>query len=157
MKQASVFIITVLMSVSAMAGNWFPPDYKEFPFKEGDLLTSEKPEGKYSINKVLRIDNVCLDVGQSISIQGQVFMAPEKDCLLIISMSYGEHEFKSLEEINQAVKKGIWKVKIGHIPNRAPGAAEGQILIGHSPVKQEELAGYNQWKELFSQGKAGVF
>ena len=145
------------MSIGTMAGNFFPPDYKEFPFKEGDLLASQKPDGKYSINKVLRVDKICLDIGEGISIQGQVFTAPEKDCLLIVSMSYGEDEFNSLEELKLAAEKGVWTVKMGHIPNRAPGAAQGQMLIGNSPVKEEELTGYNQWKALFSKGEAGVF
>ncbi len=140
-----------------MAGNFFPQDFKEFPFKEGDLLASQKADGKYAINKVLRVDNICLEAGDSISIQGQVFIAPEKDCLLIVSMSYGEDEFSTLEALKSAAQKEKWNVKMSHIPNRAPGAAHGQVYIGHSPVKQEELVGYYEWKSLFNEGKAGVF
>lgn len=140
-----------------MAGNWFPEDFKNFPFKEGDVLASQGENGKYGLNKVLRIDKVVLQTGESISIQGQIFTAPEEDFLLIVSMSYGEDEFSTLEEAKVAAKNGVWITKMGHAPNRAPGAAVGQILVGNQPVKSEELVGYNQWKELFDAGKAGVF
>ncbi|MDZ7924916.1 MAG: hypothetical protein U5M23_12890 [Marinagarivorans sp.] len=140
-----------------MAGDFFPQDFKEFLFREGDLLVSRSDDGKFSINKVLRIDKIVLETGDSISIQGQLFTAPEKDFLLIVSMSYGESEFDSLDAAKKAAESGEWSVKIGHIPNRAPGASSGQMLIGHQPVKKEELTGYNQWRELFDQKKAGVF
>ncbi|MBA6231420.1 hypothetical protein H4J55_05745 [Colwellia sp. MB3u-22] len=143
--------------MKTMAGNFFPTDYKEFPFKEGDLLASQKPDKKYSINKVLRVDEICLGAGESISIQGKEFTAPEKDCLLIVSMSYGENEFNDLAELKIAAESGTWTIKVDHIPNRAPGAALGQKLIGSSPVTEEELGGYKRWKSLFNQGKAGVF
>jgi hypothetical protein len=45
----------------------------------------------------------------------------------------------------------------GHIPNRAPGVAEGQILVGYSPVLDSELNGYKLWKTTFDKGHAGVF
>jgi hypothetical protein len=93
-----IFLVTLLMSAIAMAGNFFPQDFKEFPFREGDLLTSQRKDGKFSINKVLRIDKIVPEAGDSISIQGQVFTAPEKDFLLIVSMSYGESEFSSIDE-----------------------------------------------------------
>ena len=140
-----------------MAGNFFPTNYKEFPFKEGDLLASQKANKKYSINKVLRVDEICLDAEESISIQGKEFTAPEKDCLLIVSMSYGENEFNDLDELKIAAERGTWTIKVDHIPNRAPGAALGQKLIGFSPVTEEELVSYNLWKSLFNRGKAGIF
>ena len=140
-----------------MAGNWFPEDYKTFPFQEGDVLASQKEDGKYGLNKVLRIDKVILKEGDSINIQGQIFTAPEDDFLLIISMSYGEADFATLDDAIQAAKAGEWNIKMGHAPNRSPGAAAGQVLVGHQPVTDSELAGYNQWKELFETGKAGVF
>lgn len=140
-----------------MAGNWFLEDFKSFPFKEGDVLASQSVNGSYGLNKVLRIDKIVLRTGESINIQGQLFAAPEEDFLLIISMSYGEDEFSTLEEAKVAAKNGVWKIKMGHAPNRAPGAAVGQILVGNQPVKNEELVGYNQWKKLFEAGKAGVF
>jgi hypothetical protein len=152
-----IFLFILLMSTIAMAGNYFPQDYKEFSFREGDLLASQREDGKIAINKVLRVDKVVLNSGDSISIQGQVFTAPEKDFLLIVSMSYGESEFSTIEQAKVAAEKGIWSVKMGHIPNRAPGASHGQVLISHQPVKQEELAGYKQWRELFDQKQAGVF
>lgn len=140
-----------------MAGEYFPEDYKTFPFKEGDLLASKREDGKYAINKVLRIDKIILKPGDSINIQGGMFQAPEEDFLLIVSMSYGENEFDSLDEARKAAQNGAWKVKMGHIPNRSPGAAYGQILVGNKAVKEEELDGYNLWKEAFIKGEAGVF
>ncbi|SMF03929.1 hypothetical protein SAMN02745866_00313 [Alteromonadaceae bacterium Bs31] len=140
-----------------MAGNWFPEDYKTFPFQEGDVLASQKEDEKYGLNKVLRIDKVMLKEGDSINIQGQIFTAPEDDFLLIISMSYGEADFATLDDAILAAKAGEWNVKMGHAPNRSPGAAAGQVLVGHQPVSDSELTGYNQWKELFETGKAGVF
>lgn len=140
-----------------MAGDFFPQDYKEFPFKEGDLLASPRDDGKYAVNKILRIDKVVLKAGDSISIQGQRFTAPVEDFLLIISAAYGHAEFDSLDEAKQAAEKGNWNISVGHAPNRPPGAAAGQILIGHMPVSEEELVGYQQWKEAFDKGEAGVF
>jgi hypothetical protein len=152
-----LLLLILFMSVSTMAGNWFPDDFKNFPFKEGDVLASKGENGKYGLNKVLRIDKVVLQTGESINIQGQLFTAPEEDFLLIISMSYGENEFSTLEEAKTAAKNGVWKTNMGHVPNRAPGAAVGQILVGNQSVKSGELVGYNQWKKLFDEGKAGVF
>ncbi|CAA0110286.1 Uncharacterised protein [BD1-7 clade bacterium] len=140
-----------------MAGNFFPENYKTFPYSEGDLLASHRSDGRYSINKVLRIDKVVLKAGETILIQNQAFEAPEEDYLLIISMSYGDDEFDSLEAAKLAADKGVWTIKMGHVPNRAPGAANGQTLIGHHPVKEGELEGYNQWKNAFIKGEAGVF
>jgi hypothetical protein len=157
MNRVSLFLLTIFLSANIMAGDFFPQDYKEFPFKEGDLLASQRDDGKYAVNKVLRIDKVVLKAGDSISFQGQSFTAPVEDFLLIISTAYGEAEFKSLEEAKQAAEKGSWNIRMGHAPNRPPGAAAGQILIGHAPVSEEELVGYNQWKEAFDKGEAGVF
>lgn len=61
------------------AGNFFPPEYKDFPFKEGDLFVSRCGDGKFAVNKILKVDRVELKEGKSISIQNQVFTAPEDD------------------------------------------------------------------------------
>jgi hypothetical protein len=140
----------------AHAGNFFPPEYKTFPFQEGDLLASEG-DGKYSISKVLKIDKVELRTGDPIYIQGQIFHAAEDDFLLIVSCSYGEPEFSSLDEARAAARSKNWSVKVGHAPNRPPGALEGQVLVGHEAVSDEDLEGYRVWKAAFDKGKAGVF
>src|ERR1700688_3742600 len=75
-------------SSSAMCGNFFPPEYKSFPFAEGDLLSHRSREGKYSISKVLKIDRITLKKGDTINIQRQAFVAPEDDFLLIISCAF---------------------------------------------------------------------
>ena len=50
-----------------------------------------------------------------------------------------------------------WHIAIGHTPNRAQGAAQGQVLVGHMPVKEQDLDGYRKWKAAFDKGEAGVF
>ena len=140
-----------------MAASFFPENYKQFPFKEGDLLASKDRDGMYSITKILQIDKVILEPGDTIIIQSQRFTAPVKDFLLIISASYGESEFSSLEQAKQAASTGKWTVRFTRIPNRPPGAAEGLQLIGHAAVTEEELEGYYLWKAAFKKGEAGVF
>ncbi|WP_235334073.1 hypothetical protein [Aquabacterium sp. NJ1] len=160
MKHALKLLLPVLLALQSMAanaGNFFPPDYKQFPFKEGDLLASKRSDGKYAVNKILKIDKVVLKAGESINIQGKKFVVPEEDYLLIVSAAYGESEFDTLEQARHAAASGHWKVQIGHAPNRAPGAAAGQTYIGSAPVAEWELAGYRQWKSAFTKGEAGVF
>ena len=140
-----------------MCGNFFSPEYKSFPFAEGDLLSHRSREGKYSVSKVLKIDRITLKKGDTINIQGQAFVAPEDDFLLIISCAFGEPAFNSLEEAKAAAQAGTWKVFVGHVPNRAPGAAEGHSLIGHQAVTESELVGYREWNAAFSKGEASVF
>lgn len=139
------------------AGNFFPPEYKRFPFREGDLLVSARGDGGFAVNKILKIDRVELKEGESISIQGQVFTATEDDYLLVVSAAYGADEFRSAEEARAAAQDSTWTVKIGHVPNRTPGAAAGQVLAGNAPVTEAELTGYKQWREAFDRGEAGVF
>jgi hypothetical protein len=157
MNQIFKLSFFLLLSIQVMAGDFFPQNYKEFPFQEGDLLTSEDSEGKYSVNKILKIDKVTLKQGDSINIQGQMFTAPVEDFLLIISTSYGESEFSSIDEAKRAAASGNWTVEMGHVPNRPPGAAAGQVYIGSAPVTEAELKGYIQWKEAFTKGEAGIF
>ena len=147
----------LLLSMSAHAGHFFPPEYKAFPFKEGDLLVSKRQDGTFSVNKILKVDRFDFKKGATINIQGQKFVATEDDFLLIVSAAYGESEFKSFEAASAAAKAGKWHVKLGHAPNRTPGAAEGQTLVGHSPVRDAELDGYKQWRQAFERGEAGVF
>jgi hypothetical protein len=150
-------LLVLLAAMNANAGDFFPPEYKQFPFKEGDLLASKRSDGKFAVNKILKVDRFEFRRGQSINIQGKLFPATEDDFLLVVSAAYGEAEFGSLDEARAAARTGRWKIKIGHAPNRPPGAAEGQILIGHAPVSEAELAGYRQWRAAFERGEAGVF
>lgn len=140
------------------AGNFFPSEYKQFSFKEGDLLVSKHSDGRFSVCKILKVDRFDLKKGSSINIHGQVFVATEDDYMLVVSASYGEaSEFRSFEEAAAAAKLGEWKVKVGHVPNRSPGAAEGQTYVGHAPVLETELTGYRLWRQAFERGEAGVF
>lgn len=149
--------LLVLISMTTQAGNFFPPDYKVFSFKEGDLLVSRSGDGKFAVNKILKVDRISLKKGASINIQGRPFVATEDDYLLVVSASYGDDEFKTFDEASAAAKTGKWAVKMAHAPNRAPGAATGQTLVGHAPVTAEELTGYKIWRQAFDKGDAGVF
>jgi hypothetical protein len=152
-----LYLFVLLFPLSVMAGNFVPLEYKTFPFKEGDLLVSKGSSGKFSVNKILKIDRFDIKKGSAINIQGQRFVATEDDCLLIVSAAYGAAEFHSFEEASAAAKAGKWKVKLGHVPNRAPGAAEGQTRVDSSPVTESELVGYHQWRQAFERSEAGVF
>jgi len=143
--------------MATFAGNFFPPEYKTFPFKEGDLLASRRSGGKYSINKVLKVDKIFLKKGAAINIQGQSFIATEDDYLLVISCSYGASEFNSIDDARAAAASGKWTVHLAHAPNRSPGAAVDKVHIGHAPVQAQELNGYTVWRKNFDQGKAGIF
>ena len=74
-----------------------------------------------------------------------------------MSAAYGEGQFLSFEEARAAANTGNWTVKVGHVPNRAPGAAQGQTRVGHTPVTDAELDGYRLWRQAFEKGEAGVF
>jgi hypothetical protein len=136
---------------------FFPDEYKHFPFKEGDLLVSQSGSGNFSVNKVLKIDRILLKADETISIQGQRFVLPIDDFLLVVSTSFGADEFDSFEDAAAAAASGQWTVEIGHIPNRPPGAAEGQVRVGWAPVEESELEGYRIWKEAFDNHRAGIF
>lgn len=105
------------------AGTFFPPEYKQFPFKEGDLLVNRRCDGKFAVTKILKVDRWALEKGQSISIQGKTLVASEDDYLLIVSAGYGASEFDSLDEARSAAHEGRWTVKVRHTPNRTPGAS----------------------------------
>lgn len=143
--------------MAADAGNFFPPEYKHFPFKEGDLLVSGRNDGRFAVNKVLKVDRFDFRKGSSISIQGQVFTATEDDYLLVVSAAYGDYQFPSMDEARAVAKAGSWKAKVGHIPNRTTGAAAGQVLVGNAPVTDAELEGYKTWRAEFEKGNAGIF
>ena len=140
-----------------MTGDYFPPEYKQFPFNAGDLLASRRSDGKFAVNKILKIDKIVIKKGETINIQGRIFTAPVQDYLLIVSTSYGESAFDSLEQARLAALSGTWRVRICHVPNRAPGAAVGQTKVASAPVRESELDDYRTWKRAFDKGEAGVF
>jgi hypothetical protein len=154
----SLILLTCLLwSISSHAGDFFPSEYKTFPFKEGDLLVSKRSDGKHAVNKILKVDRIDVRKGESINIQGKRFVATEDDFMLIVSAAYGKSEFDSLEEARAAAQAGKWTIQMGHVPNRTPGAASGQSRVGHAPVLEKELEGYKEWKRKFDGGTAGVF
>lgn len=156
MRTLAVIFLMVL-SMSVIAGDFFPPEYKQFPFREGDLLVSRGGNGKFSVNKILKVDRMHIRKGEPINIQGQRFVATDDDYLLVVSAAYGADEFSSFEQARAAAMSGKWTVKLGHVPNRSPGAATGQTLVGHAPVLESELEGYEIWRRAFERGEAGVF
>jgi hypothetical protein len=137
--------------------DYFPPEYKQFPFSAGDLLANRHSNGQFAVNKVLKVDKIVVEKGGTINIQGTTFTAPVTDFLLIVSASYGEADFDSLDDARLAALSGKWRIRIGHVPNRAPGAAAGQIKIGSAAVAEAELDGYRAWRRAFDEGEAGVF
>lgn len=147
----------LLVSMSVRAGNFFPPEYKTFPFQEGDLLVSKRADGKFAVNKILKVERFDVKRGGSIGIQGKEFVATEDDFLLIVSAAYGDSEFNSFDDARAAALAGKWKVKVSHVPNRTPGAAKGQTRVGNTPVSNVELEGYTRWRQAFDRGEAGVF
>lgn len=146
-----------IVPMTSIAGSFFPSNYKQFAFKEGDLLVSKRSDEKFGINKILKVDRFEIKAGSSISIQGRIFTATEDDYLLVVSTAFGESEFNSFEEARVAAQAGKWRVEIAHVPNRTPGAAVGQTYVGHQAVSDEELVGYAQWRRAFEKGSAGIF
>jgi hypothetical protein len=145
------------LSMPAVAGNFFPAEYKSFPFQEGDLVSGQNHDGKFDVVKILKVDRIEIRKGATISIQGKLFVATEDDYLLVVNYAYGKAEFNSLDEAASAANTGRWRVAIGNIPSRAPAAAAGRTLVGHKPVQDKELLGYRAWREYFDAGKAGIF
>ncbi len=156
-QRATLIALLASCAMSANAGEFFPPEYKTFPFVAGDLLVSKSSKGKFSVNKVLKVDRVEIQQGKTINIQGQKFVATETDSLLIVSESFGADEFDTFDAAKSAALAGRWTVKLGHAPNRAPGAAAGQTRVGHAAVTDSELSGYQVWRDAFDKGQAGVF
>ena len=137
-------------------GNFFPPEYKFLRFKEGDVVAFET-KGKYAIERILKIDRVTVQSGQTINIQGQPFTATEDDYLLVVSASFSNPDFNTVEEARLATQNKSWRVQIGHVPRRTTGVGDGAVYLGNYPVTEDELSGYNLWKEAFDKGQAGIF
>ena len=84
------FLFFLFTSMTIQAGEFFPPEYKKFPFKEGDMLVSKRSDGKFAVNKILKVDRFDFKKGASISIQSKKFTATDDDYLLVVSAAYGE-------------------------------------------------------------------
>lgn len=151
------YLFFLFFSMTTQAGEFFPTEYKQFQFQEGDMLVSKRSDGKFAVNKILKVDRFDLKKGTSISIQSKKFTATDDDYLLVVSAAYGESEFQSFEEARAAADAGTWTVKIGHAPNRTVGASQGQTRVGHQQVRDSELVGYRQWRQAFDNGEAGIF
>jgi hypothetical protein len=152
----------IVLAMTATAGNFFPPEYKQFPYKQGDLLVSAGESaygnaGKFHVSKILKVDRIDLKRGDVIDILGQKFVATEDDFLLIVSVACGAFEFDSFESARAAASSGSWHIELGHAPMRAPGAAKGHTLVGHAPVQEVELDGYRIWRAAFDRGEASFF
>jgi len=146
-----------VQAMSAIAGNFFPPEYKQFPFKAGDLLVNRLSDGRFSITKILKVDRFDFMKGSSINIQGKWFVATEDDYLLVVSVAYGEDQFGSFEEARSAARAGTWKVTVGHMPLRTPGVSEAGVFVGNVSISATEISGYEIWRTAFERGEAGIF
>ncbi len=73
-----LIIFFLIFPMTSLAGDFFPSNYKQFVFKEGDLLVSKRGDGKFAVNKILKVDRFEIKNGASISIQGQIFTATER-------------------------------------------------------------------------------
>lgn len=138
------------------AGNYFPPEYKSFPFKEGDTLAFPS-KGKYAILRILKIDRIDVAKDASINIQGKSFTATEDDFLLVVSTSFSNADFGSIDEARRAVEDRSWQISIGHVPRRPSGVGKDAVLLANQPVTDSELQGYREWKTAFERGDASVF
>jgi hypothetical protein len=137
-------------------GEFFPPHYKEYAFKEGDVFACESDDG-YWLKRVLKVDRADFKQGQAINIQGKLFPAAEDDYLLIVSLSFGNAEFNNLDEARGAFNSRKWKIRVGHAPVRTSNELENAIYLGNFPVADSELDGYKEWKNAFDKGEAGIF
>ena len=128
----SVLLVILVHAMPASGGNFFPPEYKQFPFKEGDLLVSGSSSGRFSITKILKVDRFDFKKGFAINIQGKSFVATEDDYLLVVSVAYGADLFGSFEEARVAAQSGAWKAIVQHMPLRTPGVAKDHALVGNA-------------------------
>jgi len=152
-----VIVCLLVQDMSAIAGNFFPPEYKQFPFKAGDLIVGRPSGGSFPIIKILKVDCIDFKKGSSINIQGKWFTATEDDYLLVVGVAYGEGQFHSFEEARAAALAGTWKVTMGHLPFRTPSVAKAGVLVGNVSVSATELSGYEIWRTAFERGEAGIF
>ena len=114
-------------------------------------------KGKYAISRILKIDRIDVAKGASINIQGKSFTATEDDFLLVVSTSFSNADFGSIDEARRAVEDSSWHVAIGHVPRRPSGVGKDAVLLANQPVTDRELQGYREWKTAFERGDAGVF
>ena len=149
-KKANVF-----SGFTVAQESFFPSEYKSFEYAEGDLLAWQNDKG-WQVTKILKIDEICLEKGESINIQGQEFIAPIPDCLLVISTSLSI-AYDSLDTLKKSIEQQSLEFRIGHMPQRTGGIGKDSILVGNEEVGEGELSGYQQWRQAFDAGEAGVF
>jgi hypothetical protein len=146
----------LLLFAAANAAAFFPDEYKSFGFKEGDVL-AYPGNGKFGVQRILKVDRVLVKRGEAISIRGRKFVAPEDDFLLVVSTSFGAPDYDTLEQARAAVANKSWKPSTGQMAMSPPGFAKGLVLLRNDPVGEAELRAYRQWKQAFDHGQAGIF
>lgn len=134
-----------------------PAAHKSYGHVAGDILAWEaSSNGKtWGLSKILKVDRVEIKAGSGIIILGNMVIPPADDFLIVVSQSIGHADYASLEEAKQAAKSNEWRVRVGHVPWRAP-AGTG-VLVAHHAVTDEELQGYRLWNAKFLKGQAGVW
>jgi hypothetical protein len=136
---------------------FFPKEYKQFKYKPGDLLSCKDKDG-YGLVKILKVDRIEVKKGRAINIMGKEFRPPMDDWLLVVSTSFSESTFPSLEALRKAVAEKTWSVEVGCVPRRPPWiGGPDSVLLGNEEVTEEELIGYKEWKASFDAGEAGIF
>lgn len=137
---------------------FIPQFEKEFPYQEGDLLMFfNKKTKSFYITKILKIERAIMKKGDVRNIAGQQIEAPEDDFFLIVAVKWSDY-YNSTEKAKEAVEKRKLTWKVQHIPMR-PGCfiKDPKELVGHQEVSVEELESYNEWRQIFDKGDAGVW
>jgi len=78
------YLFFLFFSMTTQAGEFFPTEYKQFQFQEGDMLVSKRSDGKFAVNKILKVDRFDLKKGTSISIQSK---SSQQRTMTIFSLS----------------------------------------------------------------------
>ena len=134
----------------------FPEAYKHFKFKAGDLL-AQNGDGLWGLIKIIKVDTFDFAAGEEVNIQGEDVVLKQADSLIVVSLLYSQLVYSSLEELKQAVANKSWIIEIGHLPIRTIAIDENSEYLGHEPVVESELDGYQFWLEAFKNKDAGIF
>ncbi len=108
---------------------------------EGDICTYLRSDGVWGFFWVQRID--ALPDGRD-------------------ALSLRKFDAHTLEEVQAAHLQDVAELKRlplqAHFPIVGTRVAEVEPrVIGHMPVREEDLEGYRIWRAAFDQGEAGVF
>jgi hypothetical protein len=158
---------TIIRACRRPDGKHFKDAEKQFCFSEGDMiaipergeldfLLDPPPPERYRIVRCLKIEEICFSKGTTVAIGSGSQVITDDDSLLVIGVAVMETRCYNLEEAKIAALPENWKPYIAHVPVRS-NYADGGIPLGNFPVRSTEMEGYNTWKLMFANGKAGIF